>query len=231
MTTPVPLRLGWRYPVPNGGTGAGGGEAMSVIDARTAAMPPGAAIPMLPSIPRGLDGEAVAALMGGAVLKGCDPTELLERAGIDPAIYGNVGMAIDGRSYFRLVQQIQIALDDAFIGFFHEGCRMALETERTRSYLHCSTMGEALRVSIRFTQALSSDIGPRLVEDGNDGVMHVCTYHTIAGLDRDIFVWFRFVWIYHLFSWMIGRSLNLRRIFVRGARPVQPNGFERFALF
>jgi AraC-like DNA-binding protein len=183
------------------------------------------------SATRGLDGHAVKALLGGAVRKGCNPAELLENAGIDPLVYGNVSAAIDGRSYFRLVQQIQIALDDAFIGFFAEGCRMALETERARSYLHCSTMGEALRVSIRFTQALSSDIGPRLVEDGHDGVMHVCTYHTIAGLDRDIFVWFRFVWIYHLFSWMIGRSLNLRRIFVRGTRPVQPNGFERFALF
>ena len=188
-------------------------------------------VPITCAIARGLDGNAVKALLGGALLKGHDPAKILERAGVDPAVYGDVGAAIDGRSYFRLVEQIQIALDDAFIGFFHEGCRMALEKERTRSYLHCSTMGEALRVSIRFTQALSSDIGPRLVEDGNDGVMHVCTYQTIAGLDRDIFVWFRFVWIYHLFSWMIGRSLDLRRIFVRGVRPIQPNGFERFALF
>jgi AraC-like DNA-binding protein len=191
-----------------------------------AASDPGVAAPR-----RGLDGRAIEALLGGAVLKGHDATGLLESAGIDPSVYGDAAASIDGRSYFRLIQQIQLDLDDAFIGFFSEGCRMALETERTRSYLHCSTLGEALRVSIRFTQALSSDIGPRLVEDGNDGVMHVCTYHTIAGLDRDIFVWFRFVWIYHLFSWLIGRSLNLRRIFVRSARPVQPNGFDRFALF
>ena len=180
---------------------------------------------------KGLDGVAVKRLLGGAVLRGCDPEALLEDAGIDSSIYGNANAAIDGRSYFRLVQQIQIALDDAFIGFLAEGCRLALEKERTRSYLHCSTLGEALRVSIRFTQALSADIGPRLVEEDPLGVKHVCTYQTIAGLDRDIFVWFRFVWIYHLFSWLIGRPLKLRKVFVQGARPTQANGFQRFALF
>lgn len=184
-----------------------------------------------PRTPRGLDGLAVKNLLGGAVLKGHDPQNLLKAAGIDPSIYGNVSGAIDGRACFRLVQQIQVALDDAYIGFLAEGCRLALESERTRSYLHCSTLGEALRVSIRFTQALSADIGPRLVEEDQLGVKHVCNYQTIEGLDRDIFVWFRFVWIYHLFSWLIGRPLRLRKVFVRGERPAQVNGFERFALF
>lgn len=186
---------------------------------------------MLSSPSLGLDGLAVKNLLGGAVLKGHDPCKLIQAAGVDPTVYGDASAAIDGRAYFRLVQQIQIALDDAFIGFLAEGCRLALEKERTRSYLHCSTLGEALRVSIRFTQALSADIGPRLVEDDHFGVKHVCSYQTIAGLDRDIFVWFRFVWIYHLFSWLIGRPLKLRKVFVQGHRSTQINGFERFALF
>ena len=188
-------------------------------------------MPKLAAAAGGLDGVAVKRLLGGAVLRGCDPGALLEDANIDPSVYGNANAAIDGRAYFRLVQQIQIALDDAFIGFLAEGCRLALEKERTRSYLHCSTLGEALRVSIRFTQALSADIGPRLVEEDPLGVKHVCTYQTIAGLDRDIFVWFRFVWIYHLFSWLIGRPLKLRKVFVRGERPTQVNNFQRFAVF
>jgi AraC-like DNA-binding protein len=199
------------------------GFARSLILDRTKATSPP------PSL--GLDGIAVKNLLGGAVLKGHDPAQLIEAAGIDPSVYGNANAAIDGRAYFRLIQQIQIALDDAFIGFLAEGCRLALEKERTRSYLHCATLGEALRVSIRFTQALSADIGPRLVEDGHFGVKHVCSYQTIAGLDRDIFVWFRFVWIYHLFSWLIGRPLRLRKVFLQGRRPTQTNDFERFALF
>jgi AraC-like DNA-binding protein len=85
-------------------------------------------------------------------------------------------------------------------------------------------------VSIRFTQALSADIGPQLVED-RLSVKHVCTYHTIEGVDRDIFVWLRFVWIFHLFSWLIGRPVRLRGVSVRASRPVQANGFDRFALF
>jgi len=186
--------------------------------------------PATPGGGTGLDGVAVERLLGGAVIKGKDPLEILRKADIDPAVYGRVDAAIDGRALFRLVQQIQIELDDAYIGFLAERCRLALERERTLSYLHCETFGESLRVSVRFTQALSEDIGPQLIEERST-VKHVCAYHTIAGLDRDIFVWLRFVWIFHLFSWLIGRPLRLRGVCVRAQRPVQPNGFERFALF
>jgi AraC-like DNA-binding protein len=178
----------------------------------------------------GLDGIAVERLLGGAVIRGQNPQELLRHAGIDPRVYGDPHAAIDGRALSRLIQQIQLALDDAFIGFMAERCRLALDLERTLAYLHCETFGESIRVSIRFTQALSEDIGPQLIEDGW-GAKHVCVYHTIDGVDRDIFVWFRFVWIFQLFSWLVGRPLRLRGVQVRGARPVQPNGFDRFALF
>lgn len=178
----------------------------------------------------GLDGIAVERLLGGAVMRGQDPRVVLRNAGIDPTVYGDAEAAIDGRALSRLIQQIQLALDDAFIGFMAERCRLALDLERTLSYLHCETFGESIRASIRFTQALSEDIGPQLIED-RWGAKHVCVYHTLDGLDRDIFVWFRFVWIFQLFSWLIGRPLRLRGVQVRAARPVQANGFDRFALF
>lgn len=179
----------------------------------------------------GLDGIAVAHLLQGAVLKGHDPTAILREAAIDPSVYGSAERSIDGRALFRLVHRIQLTLDDSFIGFLPERFRLALEDERTRAHLHSSTFGEALRVSIRFTQALSEDIGPQLVDTDRRGLMHRVRYHTIEGVNRDIFVWQRFVWIYHLFSWLIGRPLNLRRVLVRAARPVQANGFDRFAVF
>lgn len=178
----------------------------------------------------GLDGIAVKSLLGGAVLRGQDPHVLLRQAGIDPAVYGNAAGAIDGRELFRLVREAQAALDDSFFGFFAERFRLALELERTLTYLHCETFGESIRVSIRFTRALSEDIGPQLIED-DAGLNHVCDYHTIDGVDRDIFVWLRFVWIFQWFSWLIGRPLRLRGVSVRAARPVQANGFDRFALF
>lgn len=179
----------------------------------------------------GLDGLAVEKLLRGAELKGHAPSEILREAGIDPSVYGDEHAAIDGSALFRLVERIQQRLDDAYVGFLPERCRLALETERTRAYLHSGTFGEALRISIRFTQALSSDIGPHLVETERLGVMHVCTYNTVEGVDRDLFVWLRFVWIFHLFSWLIGRPVKLQRVFVQGRRPVQANGFDRFALF
>jgi AraC-like DNA-binding protein len=53
----------------------------------------------------------------------------------------------------------------------------------------------------------------------------------VPAVDRNILVWIRFVWIYHFFSWLIGRPLTLRGVCVQGPRPVQENGFDRFALF
>jgi AraC-like DNA-binding protein len=179
----------------------------------------------------GLDGTAVQGLLQGAVLQGRDPLAILRDAAIDPSVYGNAYAAIDGRSLVRLVRQIQSSIDDVYLGFLAHGCRMALETERMLSFLPCATFGEALRVSIRFTDAMSVDVGPWIAEEHGAGLQHICKYHTIGGVDRDVLVWIRFVWIYQMFSWLIGRPLALRGVSVRSARPVQANGFDRFALF
>jgi len=179
----------------------------------------------------GLDGEAVKGLLQGAVLKGRDPLAILRDAAIDPSVYGNPHAAINGPALVRLVRQIQISVDDVYLGFLAQGCRMALETERLLSFLHCATFGEALRVSIRFTDAMSADVGPAIVEEYGSGLQHICKYHTIAGVDRAMLVWIRFVWIYQFFSWLIGRPLELRGVSIQGHRPVQSNGFDRFALF
>lgn len=182
--------------------------------------------------PRGaLDGEAVAKLLQGAALKGRDPARLLQAAAIDPSIHGDARAAIDGQALVRLVREIQFALDDVYLGFLPRGCRMALETERLLSFLHCATFGEALRVSIRFTGAMSDDVGPGITEEHGSCLQHICRYHTIDGVDRDMLVWVRFVWIYQFFSWLVGRPLALRGLSIRGPRPVQDNGFDRFALF
>ena len=118
----------------------------------------------------GLDGEAVKQLLQGAVLKGRDPLALLREAGIDPATYGNAEAAIDGRALVRLVRRIQLSLDDVYLGFFAQGCRLALESERLLSFLHCGTFGEALRVSIRFTDAMSADVGPGISEEDQERI-------------------------------------------------------------
>lgn len=180
---------------------------------------------------KGLDGQAVKALLQGAVLKGRDPLLILRDAAIDPHVYGSSQAAIDGPALVRLVRQIQLSLDDVYLGFMAQGVRMALETERLLSFLHCSTFGEALRVSIRFTDAMSTDVGPGITEEHGTGLQHICKYLTVPGVDRDILVWIRFVWIYQFFSWLIGRPLALREVSIRGPRPAQENGFDRFALF
>lgn len=185
----------------------------------------------LTSRAQGLDGAAVRALLQGAVRRGTDPAEILRKAGIDPAVYGSRTRAIDGRSLVRLVRQTQFALDDVFLGFFANPSRLALEAERMISLMSCATFGEALRVSIRFTNAMSSDAGPAVTEDHGTGLQHTCEYHTVGGVDRQILVWIRFLWIYHFFSWLIGRPLALRGISIQGPRPEQANGFDRFAVF
>lgn len=179
----------------------------------------------------GLDGVAVQGLLQGAVLKGHDPLRILREAGIDPEVYGNPGAAINGPALVRLVRRIQFTLDDVYLGFLAQGIRLALETERLLSFLHCGSFGEALRVSIRFTDAMSADVGPGISEEHGSGLQHICKYLTVPGVDRNILVWIRFVWIYQFFGWLIGRPLALREVSVSGPRPVQLNGFDRFALF
>lgn len=136
-----------------------------------------------------------------------------------------------GRPLCDLCAPFSSSLDDVYLGFLPHGIRLALETERLLSFLHCSTFGEALRVSIRFTDAMSTDVGPVIAEEHGAGLHHICKYHTVEGVDRDILVWIRFVWVYHLFSWLIGRPVALRGLSIQGARPIQENGFDRFALF
>lgn len=198
-----------------------------------------AGLPIRPAFPigsagssaGGLDGVAVSRLLEGAVLKGHDPQAILMSARIDPRTYADPCRAIDGRALVRLIRSIQFALDDVYLGFFAQNCRMALETERLLSFLQCSTFGEALRVSIRFTAAMSADIGPNISEEHGSGLRHICKYQTVPGVDRDILVWIRFVWIYQFFSWLIGRPLALRGLSVKAPRPQPANGFDRFALF
>lgn len=180
---------------------------------------------------RGLDGEAVSALLQGAVRRGKDPAEILRAAGVDRGPYDSHGGEIDGQELVRLVRQIQFSLDDVYLGFFANGCRLALEAERMISLLSCATFGEALRVSIRFTNAMSADAGPAVTEEHGTGLQHTCEYHTVEGVDRQILVWIRFLWIYHFFSWLIGRPLALRGLSIQGPRPVPGNGFDRFAIF
>lgn len=179
----------------------------------------------------GLDGVAVRKLLQGAVLKGFDPLSILEMARIDPETYIDPGLTIDGRALVRLIRSIQSSLDDVYLGFFAQPCRLALETERLLSFLQCLTFGEALRVSIRFTAAMSADVGPGISEEHGTGLQHICKYQTVAGVDRDILVWIRFMWIYQFFSWLIGRPLALRGLSVQASKPIQHNGFDRFALF
>jgi len=185
----------------------------------------------LEALRSGLDGKAVHHLLQGAIARGLDPVVILEAAAIDPEVQGDPFRVVDGGALVRLVRQIQLTLDDVYLGFLSPGCRLALETERLLSILGCATLGEALRVSIRFTNAMSADVGPALAEPDGAVLHHICRYHTSEGLDRDVFVWIRFVWIYHFFSWLIGRPLTLRGLSIRGPRPVQVNGFDRFALF
>lgn len=181
--------------------------------------------------PGGLDGETVRKLLQGAVIAGYDPSEILRRAGVGVEVYGDAGATIGGKALVRLVRQIQSTLDDVYLGFLERGCRLALENERIICLLHSANLGEALRVSVRFTQAMAPDVGPVVTEEHGSGLQHVCRYETIPGVDRDVLVWIRFVWIYHFFGWLIGRPLSLRGVSVRGARPIQENGFDRFALF
>lgn len=179
----------------------------------------------------GLDGASIEALLEGGCRQGHDPLRLLDAAGIARETYGNSERAIDGRALFRLVRQVQLALDDVYLGFLEQGSRLALESERMNSLMHAGDLGEALRVSVRFTNAMAPDVGATIEPCEPGCLLHRCAYRTTEGVDRSILVWIRFVWIYHFFGWLIGRRLELRRMLISGPPPREANGFDRYALF
>jgi AraC-like DNA-binding protein len=174
----------------------------------------------------GLNGLAVRDLLQGAVIRGFDPFRMLEDAAIDAAIYGRPEAAIGGRALARLVRTIQFALDDIYLGFLPQGCRLALETERILCLLQASNLGEAIRISVRFTNAMSPDVGAALSSEPDGGLRHACAYRTVAGVDRALLVWLRFVWIYRFFGWLVGRPLTLSGAAVQNVGPAGASGFD-----
>ncbi len=184
--------------------------------------PPAAADRNLP----GLDGLSVRGLLQGAVVRGFDPFRMLEAAEIDAGVYGRPGATIGGRELARLVRKIQFALDDIYLGFLPQGCRLALETERILCLLQAANLGEAIRISVRFTNAMAPDVGAELSTTPGGGLRHACAYRTVAGVDRSLLVWLRFVWIYRFFGWLVDRPLKLRGATIQTFGNMGPSGFD-----
>jgi AraC-like DNA-binding protein len=195
---------------------------MSVKSSALLLDPPDAADRNFP----GLDGLAVHGLLQGAVIRGLDPFRILEDARIDADVYGRAEATIGGRELARLVRTIQSTLDDIYLGFLPQGCRLALETERILCLLQAVNLGEAIRISVRFTNAMAPDVGAALSPESGGGLRHACVYRTIAGVDRALLVWVRFVWIYRFFGWLVGRPLNLRGATVQSVGHAGTSGFD-----
>ncbi|WP_169053476.1 AraC family transcriptional regulator [Alteraurantiacibacter aquimixticola] len=188
-----------------------------------------ASTPGLVEPAHGLGGATIGELLQGAVLQGHDPHKLLEAAGIDPAILNDPAIAIGGRDFVRLVRQVQIALDDVYLGFLPQGSRLALEDERILCLLQAANLGEAIRFSVRFTNAMTPDVGAQLFPEACGALRHACAYRTIPGVNRAMLVWVRFIWIYQFFGWLIGRPLKMKGLSV--SEPGNAERFDPSALF
>ena len=73
--------------------------------------------------------------------------QALERAGINPSVIGNRSQRVHTDQVARLFKTVQETLDDEFMGFTQNNCKVGLFATMAELVSHCSTLGCLLYTS------------------------------------------------------------------------------------
>lgn len=183
-------------------------------------------------LPVTLDGKFVAAFLRGAVLKGHDPKSIIKKAGLDPSLYDNENSEIDGREFQQLFFSIQGETNDIFMGYLRSPARFTLDREQSRVRFQCDTLGEALRMTTQFREAVRTDIFYEYMDDPNRQEFSLnVNYQTVPDVDREIFHWHRLMTIYRYYCWLIGKRIVLNSASFEGRRPRNDSDLRRYSIF
>jgi len=152
--------------------------------------------------------QQVDQILLGARARGADVPALLQRAGISPALLGSTLSRVTQAQYAALIFTLRRALRDELwglcsqplpLGSFAYGCRMLTG---------CRTLGDALRLGLRYYRLLLTDFTPRLqVQDGVAivSVVPCVAIHPALGYAERAFSFFA----YGLTSWLVARRVPL----------------------
>jgi AraC-like DNA-binding protein len=109
----------------------------------------------------------------------------------------------------RLFKTVQETLDDEFMGFTHNNCKVGLFATMAELVSHCSTLGELLDKAVNFYNLVSNDIPMQLNQTHDNAVLSFTMDQ--PQLDPEHFMAEFWLVIWHRFpSWYIGEPIRLQ---------------------
>ena len=133
----------------------------------------------------------------------------LERAGINPAAMDQPNQRVHTDQVARLFKTVQETLDDEFMGFTQNNCKVGLFATMAELVSHCSTLGELLAKAVNFYNLVSNDIPMQLSQSEGNAVLSFTMNQ--PQLDPEHFMTEFWLVIWHRFpSWYIGEPIRLR---------------------
>ena len=133
----------------------------------------------------------------------------LERAGINPAVMDQPNQRVHTDQVARLFKTVQETLDDEFMGFTQNNCKVGLFATMAELVSHCSTLGELLAKAVNFYNLVSNDIPMQLSQSEGNAVLSFTMNQ--PQLDPEHFMTEFWLVIWHRFpSWYIGEPIRLR---------------------
>ena len=135
--------------------------------------------------------------------------QALERAGINPAVMDQPNQRVHTDQVARLFKTVQETLDDEFMGFTQNNCKVGLFATMAELVSHCSTLGELLAKAVNFYNLVSNDIPMQLSQSEGNAVLSFTMNQ--PQLDPEHFMAEFWLVIWHRFpSWYIGEPIRLQ---------------------
>ncbi len=147
--------------------------------------------------------------MHGLREKAIPQQQALERAGINPTVMDNKTQRVHTDQVARLFKTVQETLDDEFMGFTQNNCKVGLFATMAELVSHCSTLGELLEKAVNFYNLVSNDIPMHLSQADGNAVLSFTMNQ--PQLDPEHFMAEFWLVIWHRFpSWYIGEPIRLQ---------------------
>jgi len=147
-----------------------------------------------------------------------DRVRLLIASGINPQVTADLRKRVSTNQVARLFRNVQLDLDDEFMGFSKECCRVGAFRTMCELVSQCRVLGELLEKAVSFYRLLNRDVQMELRKDG--GRVKFSIRHKSENLDPDHFLREFLLVIWHRFpSWYIGKAIRLQETHFSFSQP------------
>jgi AraC-like DNA-binding protein len=150
----------------------------------------------------------VIACLHGIRVHNISQQPILEHAGINPRRLNKPDQREHTDQVARLFKGVQDVLDDEFMGFTANPCKVGLFATMSELVSRCGTLGELLDKAVNFYNLVSNDIPMRFDSSGGKATFEF----TMTNPERDPKHFMTEFWlvIWHRFpSWYIGEPIRL----------------------